>query len=51
MTRFVLGVLATIAVHLLGWPRIETALKAANEGAARAYTAAEAELRASEVGK
>lgn len=45
MTRFIAGIAAAIVVHLIGWPRIETALKAANDGASRAYTAAESELR------
>lgn len=51
MTRFIAGIAVAIVVHLIGWPRIESALKAANDGASRAYTAAESELRASKVGK
>lgn len=51
MTRFIAGIAAAIIVHLLGWPRIETALKAAGDAASRAYTTVEAEVRASKVGK
>jgi hypothetical protein len=51
MTRFILGVLATVAVHLLGWPRIEAAFRAAGAHTQAAYTAAEKAVRESEVGK
>jgi hypothetical protein len=51
MTRFIAGIAVAILAHMLGWPRIETALRAANEGAQRAYSAAETQLRASEAGK
>ena len=51
MTRFIAGIAVTIAVHLLGWPRIEAAFKAVNAGAQRAYHTAETQLRESEVGK
>lgn len=48
MTRFIAGIAVTIAVHLIGWPRIESAFRAAGAGAQRAYHTAEQELRASE---
>jgi len=51
MTRFIAGIAVTIAVQLIGWPRIESAIRAAGTGAQRAYHTAESELRASEVGK
>lgn len=51
MTRFIAGIAVTIAVHLIGWPRIESAFRAAGAGAQRAYHTAETELRSSEVGK
>jgi hypothetical protein len=51
MTRFIAGIAVAVAVHLLGWPRIESALRAAGDGARRAYTAAETQLQASEVAK
>lgn len=51
MTRFIAGIAATIIVHLVGWPRIESALKAAGDGAASAYVTVETQVRASKVGK
>lgn len=51
MTRFIAGIAVTIAVHLLGWPRIESAFRAAGAGAQRAYHTAEAQLKASEGAK
>jgi len=51
MTRFIAGILAVLLVQLLGWPRIESALRAAGDGASRAYTTVETQVRASEVGK
>lgn len=51
MTRFIAGIAAAVIVHLLGWPRIESALKAAGDGAEHAYTAVETQVRASKGGK
>lgn len=51
MLRFIAGIAVTIAVQLIGWPRIESAFDAANDGAKRAYHAAETQLRAVEAGK
>lgn len=51
MLRFIAGIAVTIAVQLIGWPRIESAFRSANDGAKRAYVAAESELRAVEVSK
>lgn len=51
MTRFIAGIAVTIAVHLIGWPRIEATLRKVGAGAQSAYQTAEAQLRASEVGK
>lgn len=51
MTRFIAGIAVTIAVHLLGWPRIEATLRTVGDGAKRAYVAAEHEIRATEAGK
>lgn len=51
MLRFILGVIATIAVHLLGWPRIESAFRAAGAHTQAAYVAAEKAVREGEVGK
>lgn len=51
MTRFIAGIAVTIAVQLLGWPRIESAFRSLNAGAQRAYHTAETQLKASEVGK
>ncbi len=41
MTRFIAGIAVTIAVQLLGWPRIESALRSVGAGAQTAYHAAE----------
>jgi hypothetical protein len=51
MTRFIAGIAAAVIVHLLGWPRIETALRVAGDGAASAYATVETQVRASKVGK
>jgi hypothetical protein len=51
MTRFIAGIAVTIAVQLLGWPRIEAAFKAAGAHTQAAYSIAEDKLRASEVAK
>lgn len=51
MTRFIAGIIATLLVQLIGWPRIEAAFKAAGQGAQTAYTAAETQLKASGVSK
>lgn len=49
MTRFIAGIAVACLAHLLGWPRIESAIRAANTHAQTAYHAAESELR--EAGK
>lgn len=49
MLRFALGVVATLLVHLIGWPRIESAVRTANTAAQTAYHAAETHVRALEV--
>lgn len=41
MSRFVAGILATVAVYLLGWDTIESALERANHAARSAYAALE----------
>ncbi len=41
MTRFIAGILATVAVYLLGWDTVETALAHASHAARRAYAAIE----------
>lgn len=41
MTRFIAGILATVAVYLLGWDTVETALSTASQAARRAYSAIE----------
>lgn len=51
MTRFIAGIAATLLVQLLGWPRIESAFRAAGAHTQAAYHTAEDKLRASEVGK
>ncbi len=51
MTRFILGIIATIAVQLIGWPRIEAAFRAAGAHTQAAYHTAEETLRTVEVGK
>lgn len=51
MTRFIAGIAVTIAVHLLGWPRIESAFRKVGAGAQSAYHTAETQLKASGVGK
>lgn len=51
MTRFIAGILATLLVQLLGWPRIESAFKAAGNGAQSAYSAAETQLKSIEAAK
>lgn len=40
MTRFIAGVVATLLVQALGWPRIERALDTARASTVRAYNAA-----------
>lgn len=49
MTRFIAGIAVTIAVQLLGWPRIESTLRAAGAHTQAAYHTAQETLRASEV--
>lgn len=51
MTRFIAGILATLLVQLLGWPRIESALRSAGAHTQAAYHTAEDKLRSAEVGK
>ncbi len=51
MTRFIAGIAVTLLVQLLGWPRIESAFKAAGNGAQSAYHTAETKLQTIEVGK
>lgn len=51
MTRFIAGIAVTIAVQLLGWPRIESAFRKLGAGAQSAYHTAETQLRDSGVGK
>jgi len=48
MTRFIAGIAVAVAVHLLGWPRIESAFRSLNAGAQHAYHTAESQLKASE---
>jgi hypothetical protein len=40
MTRFIAGVLVTVAAYTLGWPRIEAALETAQKATQAAYHAA-----------
>lgn len=51
MIRFLAGVAVTIAVQLLGWPRIEAAFHAAGAGAQRAYQSAQTQLESTGGGK
>lgn len=51
MVRFIAGIAVTIAVQLLGWPRIESAFKAAGAHTQAAYHTAEETLRSTEAGK
>lgn len=44
MTRFIAGILATLLVQALGWPRIEAAFAEARTATTRAYHAATAEV-------
>lgn len=51
MTRFIAGIAVACLAHLLGWPRIESAIRAANGHVQTAYHAAETQLRNAEAGK
>jgi hypothetical protein len=51
MFRFLAGVAVTLAVQLLGWPRIESAFRAAGAHTQAAYHTAQETLRDTEVGK
>jgi F0F1-type ATP synthase membrane subunit b/b' len=51
MTRFIAGILAVLLVQLLGWPRIESALRSAGAHTQAAYTAAEKAVQESKVSK
>ncbi len=51
MTRFIAGIALTLLVQLLGWPRIESAVRALGNGAQTAYSAAETKLQTLEVAK
>lgn len=45
MTRFIAGVVATLLVQALGWPRIERALDSARARTTAAYNAATQEAQ------
>lgn len=45
MTRFIAGVLVTLLVQAVGWPRIEATCQRAQAAVARAYHAAASEVR------
>lgn len=51
MTRFIAGIVVTLVVQMLGWPRIESAARKLGAGAQTAYHAAERQLESIEVGK
>jgi hypothetical protein len=44
MTRFIAGIAVAVAVHLLGWPRIEAAFARAKDVTQRAYAVAASEV-------
>lgn len=49
MLRFIAGCIVTVAVQLIGWPRIESAFRAVGAHTQAAYHTAETQLRAIEV--
>jgi len=51
MTRFILGAIAALLAHAIGWARIEHTARAIGDAARVAYVAAESELRSAEAGK